>query len=72
MTQPLSDSAKKVLQCCRQGQLNQMLDLLDAGLDIEAVNHPDFVPLNVALKNDRPRQRRSMLARRLNPDIDAS
>ena len=28
--------------------------------------------LNVALKNDRPRQRRSMLARRLNPDIDAS
>jgi exodeoxyribonuclease V alpha subunit len=25
--------------------------------------------LNVALKNDRPRQRRSMLARRLNPDF---
>jgi exodeoxyribonuclease V alpha subunit len=25
--------------------------------------------LNVALKNDRPRQRRSMLARRLNPDL---
>lgn len=30
-----------------------MLDLLDAGLDIEAVNHPDFAPLNVALKNGR-------------------
>jgi hypothetical protein len=28
--------------------------------------------LNVALKNDRPRQRRSMLARRLNPEIDAT
>jgi exodeoxyribonuclease V alpha subunit len=28
--------------------------------------------LNVALKNDRPRQRRSMLARRLNPDIEVS
>ena len=25
--------------------------------------------LNVALKNDRPRQRRSMLARRLNPEL---
>ena len=53
MTQPLSEAAKKVLQCCRQGQLNQMLDLLDTGLDIEAVNHPDFTPLNVALKNGR-------------------
>ncbi|VAW44618.1 hypothetical protein MNBD_GAMMA02-1650 [hydrothermal vent metagenome] len=53
MNQPLSDSAKKILQCCRQGQLNQMLDLLDTGLDIEAVNHPDFAPLNVALKNGR-------------------
>jgi exodeoxyribonuclease V alpha subunit len=26
--------------------------------------------LNVALQNDRPRQRRSMLARRLNPDFE--
>ena len=53
MNQPLSDVAKKIMQCCRQGQLNQMLDLLDTGLDIEAANHPDFAPLNVALKNGR-------------------
>ncbi len=41
------------MQCCRQGQLNQMLDLMDAGLELEAVNHPDFMPLNAALKNGR-------------------
>ena len=68
MTQPLSDSAKKVLQCCRQGQLNQMLDLLDAGLDIEAVNHPDFVPLNVALKNGRWKIAKYLLENQMVPD----
>jgi len=41
------------MQCCRQGQMDQLLSLLDTGLELEAVNHPDFAPLNVALKNGR-------------------
>lgn len=53
MNQPLSESAKKILQCCRQGQLNQLEKLLDSGIDIEDVNHPEFLPLNVALRNGR-------------------
>ncbi len=53
VNQPLSDAAKKVLLCCRQGQLKQMLDILESGLNINEVNHPDFVPLNVALKHGR-------------------
>lgn len=53
MNQPLSESAKKILQCCRQGQLNHLEKLLDSGIDIEDVNHHEFLPLNVALKNGR-------------------
>ncbi len=67
MTQPLSDSAKKILQCCRQGQLNQMIDILDAGLDIEAVNHPDFVPLNTALKHGRWKVAKYLLENQIVP-----
>lgn len=53
MNQPLSESAKKILQCCRQGQFDQLLNLLNTGLAIEEVNHADFLPLNVALRNGR-------------------
>ena len=53
MNEPLSTNAKKVLNCCRQGQLDQLLKLLDSGVDVEAVNHPEFAPLNVALKHGR-------------------
>ncbi len=67
MTPILSDSAKKILQCCRQGQLNQMIDLLDAGLDIEAVNHPDFMPLNTALKNGRWKVAKYLLENQIVP-----
>jgi len=53
VNEPLSPNAKKVLNCCRQGQLDQLLQLLDSGVDVEAVNHPEFAPLNVALKHGR-------------------
>ncbi|MCB1583391.1 MAG: ankyrin repeat domain-containing protein [Marinicella sp.] len=53
MNQPLSDSAKKILQYCRTGQLDQLQTLLDQGLALEDVNHPDFLPLNTALRNGR-------------------
>ncbi len=53
MNQPLSDSAKKILQYCRTGQLDQLQTLLDQGIALEDVNHPDFLPLNTALRNGR-------------------
>jgi len=67
MNQPLSEAAKKILLCCRQGQLNRMLDLLDSGLPIEAVNHPDFAPLNVALKHGRWKIAKYLLEHQLVP-----
>ena len=53
MNQTLSDSAKKILQYCRTGQLDHLQTLLEHGIAIEDVNHPDFLPLNVALRNGR-------------------
>ncbi len=53
VNQPLSESAKKMLQCCRVGQLDQLKKLLMTGIDLVDVNHEDFLPLNVALKNGR-------------------
>lgn len=53
MNQPLSESAKKILQCCRQGQLDQLEKLLESGIGIDEVNHPEFLPLNMALKHGR-------------------
>ncbi|TDR23191.1 ankyrin repeat domain-containing protein [Marinicella litoralis] len=53
MNQPLSESAKKILQCCRQGQLDYLEKHLESGIDIDDVNHPEFLPLNVALRNGR-------------------
>lgn len=67
MNQPLSDKAKKILQCCRQGQLDRMLDLLESGIPIEAVNHPDFAPLNVALKHGRWKIAKHLLENQMVP-----
>ncbi len=67
MIQPLSDTAKNILGCCRQGQFNQLLELLESGLEIDEVNHPDFAPLNVALKHGRWKIAKHLLENQLIP-----
>lgn len=53
MNQPLSNSAKKVIKYCKSGQLDQLQGLLNQGIDLMDVKHPEFLPLNVALRNGR-------------------
>ena len=53
VNQKLSESARKIMQCCRQGDLDQLDKLLSSGIDINDVSHGDFVPLNTALKHGR-------------------
>ncbi|MFC3194552.1 ankyrin repeat domain-containing protein [Marinicella sediminis] len=53
MNQRLSESARKIIQCCRQGDVDQLQKLLNSGVDINDVSHGDFVPLNTALKHGR-------------------
>jgi ankyrin repeat protein len=53
VNQKLSESARKIMQCCRQGDLDQLDKLLNSGIDINDVTHGDFVPLNTALKHGR-------------------
>ncbi len=67
MTQPLSETAKRIISCCRQGQFNQLLELLDSGLALDEVNHPDFTPLNVALKHGRWKIAKHLLENQLVP-----
>jgi ankyrin repeat protein len=53
VNQPLSSSAKKVMKYCKSGQLDQLQSLLNQGIDLIDVKHPEFLPLNVALRNGR-------------------
>lgn len=67
MTQPLSETAKRIISCCRQGQFNQLLELLETGLALDEVNHPDFMPLNVALRHGRWKIAKHLLENQLIP-----
>jgi ankyrin repeat protein len=53
VNQNLSEAARKIMQCCRQGQLDQLEKLLESGVELKDVSHGDFVPLNTALKHGR-------------------
>ncbi len=68
MNHQLSSAAKQILNCCRQGQLNQLLALIETGIDINDINHPDFLPLNVALKNGRWKIAKHLLAQQIIPN----
>lgn len=53
MTTPLPEQAKNIIKCCRNGQLAQLKALLSDGIDFHLFEHPQFAPLNTALKYGR-------------------
>ncbi len=67
MAASLSNTAKNILSACKKGQFNQVQELFDQGLDIEDINHPEFSPLNVALKHGRWRIAKHLLEQQILP-----
>lgn len=53
MTKPLPEQAKKIIKCCRNGQLAQLQELLSQGVDYQLFDEWQFAPLNTALKYGR-------------------
>ncbi len=53
MTKPLPEQAKQIIKCCRNGQLAQLQDLLNQGIDYQLFDEWQFAPLNTALKYGR-------------------
>ena len=53
MTTPLSEQAKNIIKCCRNGHLAQLQELLSQGIDFQLFDNPNFAPLNTALKYGR-------------------
>lgn len=68
MNAPLSNVAKDLISACKKGELNRVQNLLNKGLEIEDINHPDFKPLNMALKHGRWRIAKHLLEQQIIPD----
>lgn len=67
MNAPLSTVAKEFISACKKGELSRVQNLLEQGLELEDINHPEFKPLNMALKHGRWRIAKHLLEQQILP-----